>query len=67
MQKVCVPNLYVTCTVELILFDDIDQDMCRLLKQVYQVFEAACQGQEKADRDALIQFNPTVFEALFCI
>ncbi|KAL7312154.1 hypothetical protein PS15m_007952 [Mucor circinelloides] len=44
-----------------------DQDMCRLLKQVYQVFEAACQGQEKADREALIQFNPTVFEALFCI
>ncbi|KAL9559956.1 hypothetical protein MBANPS3_000176 [Mucor bainieri] len=43
-----------------------DQDMCQLLKQVYQVFEAACQGQETADRQALIQFNPTVFEALFC-
>ncbi|KAK4511742.1 uncharacterized protein ATC70_007286 [Mucor velutinosus] len=43
-----------------------DQDMCQLLKQVYHIFEAACHGQEKADREALIQFNPTVFEALFC-
>ncbi|KAF1796877.1 hypothetical protein FB192DRAFT_1452449 [Mucor lusitanicus] len=43
-----------------------DQDLCQLLKQVYRVFEAACQGQDTADREALIQFNPTVFEALFC-
>jgi hypothetical protein len=59
--------------------------MCTLLKQLYLVFEAACQGQEKvekcrshcsnlyltfflfhqADKEALLSFNPKVFQALF--
>ncbi|KAI8641358.1 hypothetical protein BD408DRAFT_346280 [Parasitella parasitica] len=41
--------------------------MCQTLKQLYQVFEAACQGQEKEDTKALIKYNPVVFESLFCM
>lgn len=40
--------------------------MLQTLKQLYQVFEAACQGQEKVDTEALIKYNPAVFEPLFC-
>ncbi|KAI9482915.1 MAG: hypothetical protein EXX96DRAFT_477003 [Benjaminiella poitrasii] len=46
-------------------FNKKDETMCSLLKQLYQVFEASCQGQEKADKDALLSFNPSVFKPLF--
>lgn len=46
--------------------NQIDQAMLQTLKQLYQVFEAACQGQEKVDTEALIKYNPAVFEPLFC-
>ncbi|KAI7890013.1 uncharacterized protein EV154DRAFT_564793 [Mucor mucedo] len=42
-----------------------DTKMCGTLKQLYKVFEAACQGQEIADKEALIAYNPSVFEPLF--
>ncbi|KAI7903912.1 uncharacterized protein BX663DRAFT_505671 [Cokeromyces recurvatus] len=46
-------------------FNKKDDTMCQLLKELYRIFEAACQGQEKADKDALVAFNPSVFEPLF--
>ncbi|KAI8083430.1 hypothetical protein BDF21DRAFT_337688 [Thamnidium elegans] len=42
-----------------------DTKMCDTLKQVYKVFEAACQGQEKMDKEALLDYNTQVYEALF--
>ncbi|GAA5809097.1 hypothetical protein MFLAVUS_002500 [Mucor flavus] len=42
-----------------------DAKMCDTLKQLYKVFEAACQGQEKMDKEALLNYNTQVYEALF--
>ncbi|RCI04824.1 hypothetical protein CU098_012694 [Rhizopus stolonifer] len=46
-------------------YEQKDQAMCDDIKQVYQVFEAACQGQHKLDQEALLSFNPTLFQPLF--
>lgn len=46
-------------------FGTHDQDMCDKLKELCKVFGTACQGQEKADKEALISYNPGVYEPLF--
>ncbi|CEI96995.1 hypothetical protein RMCBS344292_11138 [Rhizopus microsporus] len=46
-------------------FDKQDREMLELQRQLYKVFEAACQGAEEADKEALLKYRPNVFEPLF--
>ncbi|KAI9282189.1 hypothetical protein BY458DRAFT_497454 [Sporodiniella umbellata] len=42
-----------------------DTEMMETLKHVYKTFETACDGKEKADKKALLEFKPQVFGPLF--
>ncbi|KAG1450285.1 hypothetical protein G6F56_008396 [Rhizopus delemar] len=46
-------------------FEKQDTEILELLKRVYKMFEAACQGKEKADKEALLKYKPHVFGPLF--
>ncbi|KAG1293831.1 hypothetical protein G6F66_005749 [Rhizopus arrhizus] len=72
VMKVCWPRIYA---YEGVIFRSLakawsfyyekqDTDMLALLKQVYRVFEAACQGKERADKEALLKYKPSVFGPL---
>ncbi|KAI8886217.1 hypothetical protein K501DRAFT_331343 [Backusella circina FSU 941] len=42
-----------------------EETMCNLLKQVYALFKAACQGKEENDKKALLEYNSQLFLPLF--
>ncbi|KAI8975736.1 hypothetical protein BDF20DRAFT_804289, partial [Mycotypha africana] len=42
-----------------------DDEMSSLIKELYVLFEAACDGKERADKEALIAFRGDIFNPLF--